>query len=258
MKPSVPAALDDIAAKAMNADPTNRYPSASALAEAVQLWLAEEPVASYRALVGRLEGLARSRPDVLDYSEELARNRVTLGLVLSGMSRPADAEESFRSAIAEYEALVAARSTTARYRADLATARLHLSQALTALHRPNEAEQARKAAVADYDWLMATNPDDYRTNLASVIITLMPSSKAAAPRIPSDGATGPVTPSATPFPSDAAGEAAEPLPINTIAPPPKSGVLVSEQPAELRARFTRISELGRGARPGFGLPTTMT
>lgn len=242
VKPSVPAALDDIAAKAMNPGPADRYPSASALAEAVQRWLAEEPVASYRALVGRLEGLARSQPDVLDYSEELARNRVNLGLVLSGMGRYTDAEESFRSAIAEYEALASARSTTARYRADLATARLHLSQALAALQRPDEAEQARKAAVADYDWLMATNPHDYRTNLASVIITLMPRPHESTPQtvanLAADGLPTSIPPAAT--------EAAVRAPDSTIPPQTGQAVPMPERLAELRARFTRISVLGRG------------
>jgi serine/threonine protein kinase len=40
VKPSVPLALDEIAARAMNPAPADRYPGASALAEAVQRWLA--------------------------------------------------------------------------------------------------------------------------------------------------------------------------------------------------------------------------
>ena len=46
----------------MNPDPADRYHSASGVAEAVQRWLAEEPVASYRSLVGRLEGWPARSP----------------------------------------------------------------------------------------------------------------------------------------------------------------------------------------------------
>jgi tetratricopeptide (TPR) repeat protein len=46
-KTSVPAALEAICAKAMAAKPEDRYPSARALAEDVQRWLADEPVSAY-------------------------------------------------------------------------------------------------------------------------------------------------------------------------------------------------------------------
>jgi tRNA A-37 threonylcarbamoyl transferase component Bud32 len=236
----------------MNPDPADRYPHASGLAEAVQRWLAEEPVASYRTLVGRLEGLARAQPDVLEYREELARNRVNLGLVLSGMARHADAQEAFQSAVAEYMAVAESRPAVARYRSDLATARLHLSQALTALQRPAEAELARKAAVADYDWLMATNPDDYHTNLASVIMTLMPQAKTPAHQPPPEqrasGETAAPTRLPTPLPSDGVGEAAGDEQCHTIqvSHNPSASVSVPEQPTEMRARFTRVSQLGQG------------
>ena len=247
VQPSTPAALDEIAARAMNPAPSNRYPSATGLAEAVQRWLAEEPVASYRTLVASLEGLANSWPDNLDYREELARNRVNLGLVLSGMAWHADAEGAFRTAVAEYEAVVKTRPALARYRADLATARLHLGKALAALQRPEEAEQARRAAVADYDWLMATNPDEYRTNLASVIITVMHRPEAPPERPhPSDILN--VTPALTSAPSDAA-EQADGRELETTQPPsPSPDPLepLPEQSTELRARFTRIRQLGMG------------
>jgi serine/threonine protein kinase len=252
VQPSTPAALDEIAARAMDPAPGNRYPTASGLAEAVQRWLAEEPVASYRALVSRLEKLADSRPDVLDYREELARNRVNLGLVLSGMARHADAADTFRSAVAEYEAVAEARPNAVRHRADLATARLHLSQALTALHRSDEAEKAREAAVADYDWLMATNPDDYRTNLASVLLTMMPQWKAPADQQPPEqsvsGENEALTPSPAQLPPEGVEEAAGLTTMSTLQPPPgpPAAVPVPEQPAELRARFTPVRELGRG------------
>jgi serine/threonine-protein kinase len=47
-KRSVPLALEAACAKAMAAEPNDRYPSAKALAEDVQRWLADEPVSAYR------------------------------------------------------------------------------------------------------------------------------------------------------------------------------------------------------------------
>jgi tetratricopeptide (TPR) repeat protein/tRNA A-37 threonylcarbamoyl transferase component Bud32 len=47
-KASVPPALEAVCARAMAVKPGERYPSASALAEDVQRWLADEPVSAYR------------------------------------------------------------------------------------------------------------------------------------------------------------------------------------------------------------------
>ena len=245
VQPLTPAALDEIAARAMNPDPADRYPNASKLAEAVQRWLAEEPVASYRTLVGRLEEMARSQPDVLDYREQLARNRVNLGLVLSGMAWHADAEESFRSAVSEYEAIVKSRPGAARYRADLATSRIHHSQALASLRRPDEAAVVRKAAVADYDWLMATNPHDYHTNLASVLITLMPESSAAASQS-SDELVGSNAMTPSPLLSSAISQEAEALLQTTVYPTDDPPSVNRDLPPARRARFTRVRLHGQG------------
>jgi eukaryotic-like serine/threonine-protein kinase len=48
VKPSVPAALDAICRKAMSLRPQDRYPSAKALGEDIEHWLADEPVSVYR------------------------------------------------------------------------------------------------------------------------------------------------------------------------------------------------------------------
>jgi tRNA A-37 threonylcarbamoyl transferase component Bud32 len=47
-KRSVPEALEAVCARAMAAKPEDRYPSAKALAQDVQRWLADEPVSAYR------------------------------------------------------------------------------------------------------------------------------------------------------------------------------------------------------------------
>jgi tetratricopeptide (TPR) repeat protein len=48
VKPAVPPALQAICHKAMASDPRDRYPSARALAEEVERWLADEPVQAHR------------------------------------------------------------------------------------------------------------------------------------------------------------------------------------------------------------------
>ena len=60
---SVPAALDAICRKAMALRPEERYGSALALAEDVEHWLADEPVAAYPEPAGaRLRRWVRKRP----------------------------------------------------------------------------------------------------------------------------------------------------------------------------------------------------
>ena len=57
---SVPAALEAICLKAMTLKPSDRYPSARALADDIERWLADEPVAAYRdPLLARISRGAR-------------------------------------------------------------------------------------------------------------------------------------------------------------------------------------------------------
>jgi serine/threonine protein kinase len=167
----------------MAKDQSERFAGAAELAEAVQRWLADEPLVAYRDFVSGLEKLVRDHPAAPEYQEQLARNRTNLGLVLGGMGRAAEAEAVFRTAIAEYEALTAAHPRAPAYRADLAAARAHLSRALIALGRRDEAKQAQREAAADYEKLMAADPlaQDYHSNLARVMLTLAPGALQAPP-----------------------------------------------------------------------------
>jgi eukaryotic-like serine/threonine-protein kinase len=47
IKPRVPKALDAVCLRAMSREPSNRYPSALALAEDIERWLADEPVSAW-------------------------------------------------------------------------------------------------------------------------------------------------------------------------------------------------------------------
>ena len=163
---AMPPALEEIAARAARcAGQADRWPTATALADAVRRWLADEPIAGHRALLAQRERLAAERPGVAEYAAELARHRVNLGLVLQGMGRHADAEAMYRAAAADCERLASAHPAETRYRADLAMTRVHLARALRALGRAREAAEVERAAVADYERLRETNPHDYRTGL---------------------------------------------------------------------------------------------
>lgn len=52
IRPNVPAALEAVCLKAMATRPADRYPSAMMLAEDLERWLADEPVAAYREPLG--------------------------------------------------------------------------------------------------------------------------------------------------------------------------------------------------------------
>jgi serine/threonine protein kinase len=243
VRPGVPAALDQIVARAMAPEPPERYPDARRLAADLQRWLAEEPIEAYRQFVAELEGLARRHPGVIDYREQLSRNQVSLGLVLCGIGRHGPGEEAYRRAITEYQALIEEQPHEPRHRAELATTRAHLSRVLLALNRREEAERVQQQATADYERLMRMSPHTYSTNLASVFLTIAP-----APRQhPTDpGPLGTVEPWAGRL-DESAAAAGGTTDLSMVEPghgeetprPP-------EPPAEARSRFSNFRQLARG------------
>ena len=82
----VPRALNAIVLKAMARDPGDRYPSPTVLAEDVEHWLADEPVAAWREpLARRLGRWARRHKPVLAGAAALLITAVvtlSIGLVL--------------------------------------------------------------------------------------------------------------------------------------------------------------------------------
>jgi serine/threonine protein kinase len=178
--PEAPPALDALCARALAHEPDARLPDAATFVRELESWLADEPIATYRALIAPFEGLVAAHPNARGYREQLARNRLALGLVLEGMGRIAESEAALRGAILDYEALIASGPTEPGPRADLAATRAHLHRILLALGRTEQAEAVRREALADYDALRAhPGSQELYTGLASVYLTLMP------------GATGP-------------------------------------------------------------------
>jgi serine/threonine protein kinase len=224
VNPHAPRALAAVAARAMSKSPAERHASAAEVAGDVRRWLADEPVAAYRYAAGELARLVERNPGSAGYREQLARTRVSLGMVLNGLGRHAEAEQAFRSALGDYEALAADHPWVARYRADRASALLDLANALERQGRAADAAEARREAVAAYDRLMATNPQDYHTNLASVMATMAP-----------------VPPPAPPGPARSESLAPlQTLPAAAAGPPP------AEQLREERGRFTMLRQVALG------------
>jgi serine/threonine protein kinase len=226
--PAAPAALDAGAARAMARAPADRHASAAELAREVRRWLADEPVVAYRQAAEELSRLVEQYPDVTGYREQRARARVSLGTVLHGLGRHAEAEEAFRAALADCDALRAASPRTARYRADRASALLDLANALERQGRAADAAECRRGAVVEYDRLRAANPRDYRTNLASVMLTLLPGAAAPAPPAAARAGAASAETEAGTGPADA-----------TAAASPG-------QPRETRGRYTLVRPLALG------------
>ncbi len=232
----VPAALEQVAARAMAAEPGERYPDARMLAADLQRWLAEEPIEAYRQFVAELEGLARRHPAVRDYREQLARNQVSLGLVLGGIGRHAGGEEAFRRAIAEYQTLIEDQPHEPRHRAELATTRAHLSRVLLALNRRDEAQRVQQQATADYERLMRMSPHTYSTNLASVFLTVAPHQPPPPAEPEALGTVPPWQGRPVAAGGAAAGGTTDPGPEVDLPVPPEEG----------RGRFSNFQQLARG------------
>jgi serine/threonine protein kinase len=255
--PGAPIGLSALAARALSPDRLDRPQSAEELARDVERWLAEEPLTVYRAMLARLEEMVAQAPEGLEAREELARNRVNLGLVLRGMNRHADSEQSFRAAVGDYEELVKRQADQARLRADLGTARVHLAQALRTLGRTEEASLIENEARKDFDRLLASSrPHD--AQLASVRLTILPGAERAPLRPPGPDQTlmhgpGPGSePEPTPLPPvrevDAGADTVPPSPSQATGPPAPQAEVVSTQ-------FTLTRELARGGMASIWLGT---
>src|SRR5262249_15260829 len=170
--PGVPDELDRITAKALSPDPPNRYQSALDLMRDVEVWLRDEPLPAYRDWINQVAREIERSPGDRELRQQRARLLTNVGLVLNGMGRVAEAEESFREAVNACEALMADSPNDARYRADLANTLLHLAQSFRLRGRAADAAEAERRAVNEYELLRASFPQDYRTNPASILLTL--------------------------------------------------------------------------------------
>jgi serine/threonine-protein kinase len=100
VNPRVPAALEAIVLKAMALRPADRYPSAQALAEEVERWLADEPVAAWREPLWERarRWIARRRTTVAAIAGTVLASTLGLAAVLFVQTR---ANASLKSANVE-------------------------------------------------------------------------------------------------------------------------------------------------------------
>ncbi|MBY0396113.1 MAG: serine/threonine protein kinase, partial [Thermoleophilia bacterium] len=140
--------------------------------------------------VAGFERLADQHPGAAGYRDQLARSRVTLGLILEGLGRPGDAAAAFAQAVADYRAVLTADGDSPAALADLAAAYSHQYRVLTAIGRDADAKAARDEATAAYGALTRLHPAarELQTGLASVLMTFMPGVMEAASPPPPPGA----------------------------------------------------------------------
>lgn len=233
---TIPAALATLCSRALEHDPARRIASAAAFVAELENWLADEPLMAYREIIAGFEKMVRNHPGVIDYREQLARSRASLGLVLDGLGRAADAVAAYRSAISEYECVVGEQPLLPGPRADMAATRTHLHRALVSLGRADEAEAARLAALADYNALAEAHPAaaGYATGLESVYLTLIRKHDAGEP------------------PSPPAADDAE----QSTLPQSQSSVSheVDRPPSTFEPRATGVETPGKPAEPRIELP----
>jgi len=167
-----------------------------ALAADVERWLADQPVAAQRSAVAALARKVEEHPDDAVLAEQLARQRTHLGLMLTGMGRDADAVGELEAAAAAFAKLSAADPSRPRYRAEEANCYLALAQPLGNLGRPADATAREKQAGEIYNGLIAAHPEEYRANVASIMVTprrrvglRRPPPRPPSPRAPSGRTT---------------------------------------------------------------------
>jgi serine/threonine protein kinase len=233
VRADVPESLDLLCARAMAHDPAERFATAAALVAELEAWLADEPVLTYRAIVAGFARLVEANPASVTYLDQLARSRLTLGLVLDGIGRPAPAEAAFREAIADYERLNAMDGAQPHHRADLATARSHLARVLNAQGRPVKAARMMREAIADYEQYARLHPPagDETVGIVDVYLTLTEAPVGPAAPADAGAARVPSTPSET-------GEHA--------APPPPAEDAEASADETLQMRLTMLQPIAHG------------
>ena len=151
VRSSIPKPLEAICLKAMARDPAERYATASALAEDLERWLADEPVAANRESIVERSGrwLRRNR--------SIAASALAASLLITATS--------IFAAVLVNSYRVAAEASESQANSDRVAAETAREDALIAL---TESEQARDEAKEVSDFLVTTlqSPDPYKRGIS--------------------------------------------------------------------------------------------
>jgi WD40 repeat protein len=154
--PTVPPALEAVCVKAMARDPSERYPSAAALAGEVQHWLADEPVEAYPEPAGaRLRRWGRRHPALAAGTAALLLTGLLaafLGEALLRREQTRAAEERLHIATVHTRSMDRAQEEVRR---ELYLHRLALAERTLDAHNPIRALallQECPAALRGWEW----------------------------------------------------------------------------------------------------------
>ncbi len=99
IRPKTPLALQAVCLKALSKNADERQPTARALADDIERWLADEPISQIRATVDYFASEYAASPNVSQYAERLARELFVLSTVLAAMERHDEALEAANRAL---------------------------------------------------------------------------------------------------------------------------------------------------------------
>ncbi len=229
--------IDRVMRQALAREPADRYPSAEAVAKAVEVWTADQPIAAQRAAVAELVRDVEAKPGDVDLVEELARERAHLGLGLSAMGRGAEAVEQFQTAVATFARLAQALGRP-QLVAEQAATLLSLARCYERMGRTDDAKTARNESSQLYARLVVANPQERppATSILSFFGAPPPVEVRAEPRptaVPAPEAT--VQPAPQPEPTPPPKLKPEPAPIPDPAPARADRTPAQPKPAPPRA-----------------------
>jgi hypothetical protein len=161
VRPWVDAGLDAVVTKSLALEREARYQRADEVAAAVEEWLADQPLVAQRGLVAALAAEAARNPTDRALNEQLARQRMNLGLILSGTGRDEPAASEFRACAAALARLYT-DSREPRLLADRAAALLAEAQSLSTLERTDDAVKVGREAALLYRALAESHPEQAR------------------------------------------------------------------------------------------------
>jgi len=134
----------------------------------------KEAEQTYRTAESLLAELSQGRPDVDDYSLELANSRTKLGLLLADLGRNDEAHQAYATAISQLDELTKVHPDEPRFHDALGTSRLNRGVLLAATGSEGQAEETLGQAIRSFEQLAGAEPKEprYQAGLSTARIVL--------------------------------------------------------------------------------------